>query len=232
MTNQTGIVLLSGGLDSTTCLALAIQECGKQNVHTISISYGQKHSKELTCAANIAKHYDVSHEVIDLSSIFKSSNCSLLVSSSEDIPKGSYDSQIEQSGRVSTYVPFRNGLMLSVVAAIAQSKFPDSYVTVYLGNHKDDAAGDAYPDCSLEFTQYMDKAISAGTYGLVHIKSPFVNSTKKDIVRYGLDHNVPYEITFSCYEGDEHPCHKCGTCIDRERAFAENNAVDPLCRPN
>lgn len=230
MTNQKGIVLLSGGLDSTTCLALAIEECGRDNVHTISISYGQKHSKELDCAKQIAEHYKVSNEVFDLSSIFTSSNCSLLKNSTDDVPSGSYESQIEDVGKVSTYVPFRNGLMLSVVAAIAQSRYPNEYVTVYLGNHKDDAAGEAYPDCSLEFTQYMDKAISTGTYGLVHLKSPFVNNTKADIVAWGLKHDVPYEKSWSCYNGNETPCHKCGTCIDREAAFKANETIDPLCK--
>lgn len=230
MTNQKGIVLLSGGLDSTTCLALAIEECGRDNVHTISISYGQKHSKELDCAKQIAEHYKVSNEVFDLSSIFTSSNCSLLKNSTDDVPSGSYESQIEDAGKVSTYVPFRNGLMLSVVAAIAQSRYPNEYVTVYLGNHKDDAAGEAYPDCSLEFTQYMDKAISTGTYGLVHLKSPFVNNTKADIVAWGLKHDVPYEKSWSCYNGNEMPCHKCGTCIDREEAFKVNGTIDPLCK--
>lgn len=230
MTNQKGIVLLSGGLDSTTCLALAIEECGRDNVHTISISYGQKHSKELDCAKQIAEHYKVSNEVFDLSSIFTSSNCSLLKNSTDEVPSGSYESQIEDTGKVSTYVPFRNGLMLSVVAAIAQSRYPNEYVTVYLGNHKDDAAGEAYPDCSSEFTQYMDKAISTGTYGLVHLKSPFVNNTKADIVAWGLKHDVPYEKSWSCYNGNETPCHKCGTCIDREAAFKANETIDPLCK--
>ena len=113
MTKSKAIVLLSGGLDSCTCLALAIQEVGHENVHTISVSYGQKHSKELKCAEDIAKHYDVPHQTIDLSEIFKLSNCSLLSNSTENIPEGSYEEQIEASGRVSTFVPFRNGLMLS-----------------------------------------------------------------------------------------------------------------------
>ena len=134
------------------------------------------------------------------------------------------------AGKVSTYVPFRNGLMLSVVAAIAQSRYPNENVTVYLGNHMDDAAGDAYPDCSVEFAQYMDKAISSGTYDLVHLKCPFVRNTKSEIVTYGLAHNVPYEKTWSCYNGTHEPCHKCGTCIDREKAFEANGIIDPLCK--
>lgn len=230
MTKSKAIVLLSGGLDSCTCLALAIQEVGHDNVHTISVSYGQKHSKELKCAEDIAKHYGVPHQTLDISEIFKSSNCSLLSNSTENVPEGSYDEQIEKSGRVSTYVPFRNGAMLSIVAAVAQSIWPNDYVSIYLGNHQDDAAGEAYPDCSLAFTQYMDKAISQGTYGLVHLKSPFVNNTKADIVAWGLKHNVPYEKSWSCYNGNETPCHRCGTCIDREAAFKANGTIDPLCK--
>lgn len=227
MSNK-ALVLCSGGLDSTTCLALAIKSYGKENTAAVSVVYGQKHMKEIACAKKVCEHYGVDHRILDLSQIFAESSCSLLSASSEEIPSGSYESQINETGKVSTYVPFRNGLMIAAVASLAQSIWPDDEVSIYLGAHKDDAAGEAYPDCSKTFTDAMDAAVQEGTYHKVKLVSPFVEYTKADIVRCGLEMNVPYELTWSCYKGGEHPCHKCGTCIDREKAFEANGTVDPL----
>lgn len=228
------IVLSSGGLDSTTCLALAVSEYGENNVISVSISYGQKHSKELQCARDIANYYNVKHLELDLSSVYKYSNCSLLVQSTETVPTGSYESQLhnkEKMGEpsiVSTAVPLRNGVMLSVVTALAQSLYPNLLVDIYLGNHADDAAGHVYADCTAEFVYYMREAIKEGSYNKVYLVSPFVNMTKADIVNLGFKLNVPYGITWSCYQGGEKQCGKCGTCIDRKRAFELNGLVDPV----
>ena len=223
------LVLSSGGVDSTTCVGLAVKEYGHENVSTVSVFYGQKHDKELKCADLIAKYYNVAHYKLDLSNILKYSNCPLLKASTEEIPEMSYSEQIEKNGegKVTTYVPFRNGLMLSSVAALAQSIYPDYHVHIYLGAHADDAAGDAYADCSQEFTDSMREAIRIGTYGKVHVEAPLVNMNKAGVVKLGLSLNVPYELTWSCYEGGEKPCGKCGTCIDRAAAFAANEVEDP-----
>lgn len=226
-----GIVLSSGGVDSTTCISLAIKELGRENVSTLSFYYGQKHSKELECARKIAKFFDIPHKEIDLSKagIFDGSNCSLLNSSGVDVPEESYAEQIAKNGEgmVSTYVPFRNGLMLSTLAAVAMSIYPEDTVYVYLGAHADDAAGNAYADCSLEFVEAMSKAIRIGTYEKVLVQVPFVNSTKAGVVKKGLELGTPYALTWSCYKGGEKPCGKCGTCIDRAKAFEENGVIDP-----
>jgi len=229
MSQKKAIVLSSGGVDSTTCLAVAIDRFGKDNVASVSIFYGQKHRKELVCAKKIADYYGVKHYEFDVSGILAYSNCSLLENSSEQIAHGSYDQQVKlnENGKVSTYVPFRNGLMLSVCASFAQSIFEKDDVALYLGAHGDDAAGNAYADCSEEFVSSMGKAISIGTYDQVHIESPFVKTNKAGVVRTGLSLKVPYELTWSCYEGNDKPCGKCGTCIDRAKAFAENGAADP-----
>lgn len=224
------LVLSSGGVDSTTCVGIAVSKLGKENVATVSVFYGQKHCKELGCAEDISKYYDVPHYVLDLSSILQYSNCSLLASSTEDIIHRSYAEQIEQDGEgmVSTYVPFRNGLMLSSVAALAVSLFPEEEVEVYIGAHADDAAGHAYADCSEEFTNYMANAISVGTYGKVKVVGPLLELNKSGVVKAGLALGVPYELTWSCYEGREKACGTCGTCIDRAKAFIENYTVDPI----
>ena len=118
------LVLVSGGIDSTTCLALAADKYGKENVSALSMYYGQKHYKELECAKKVAKYYGADYMELNLSSIFAESNCSLLSHSSEDIPKESYAEQLNKRDGipVSTYVPFRNGLFLASAASIALSK--------------------------------------------------------------------------------------------------------------
>ena len=226
------LVLLSGGVDSATCLGLAVCELGSENVSTVSVFYGQRHSKELRCAEEISKHYNVNHYVLNLSNVFKHSNCSLLASSSESVPEKSYAQQIEENGegKVATYVPFRNGLMLSAVASLAQSVYPDDEVGIYLGAHADDAAGHAYADCSEEFTETMNKAIHIGTYDKVSVFAPLVKMNKAEVVKTGLKLDVPYELTWSCYAGGDKPCGKCGTCIDRAKAFAINGVSDPAIK--
>lgn len=221
------LVLLSGGLDSATCLALAVKEYKKENVIALSVSYGQKHTKEVEAAEKIAKYYGVEKIDLDLSLIFKFSDCSLLKGSSQEIPHESYAKQLENTNGtpVSTYVPFRNGLFLSSAASIALSR---ECSFIYYGAHSDDAAGNAYPDCSEEFNNAMNTAIYAGSGKQLEIKAPFVGMTKAEVVKMGMELHVPYELTWSCYEGGEKPCGKCGTCIDRARAFEENGIADPV----
>lgn len=199
-----------------TCVGIAVDKLGKENVSTVSVFYGQKHAKELECADKVAKFYEVKHYELDLSSIMKYSNCPLLKGSTEKIKHESYAKQIKENGEgmVSTYVPFRNGLMLSSVATLAMSIYPNEEVEIYLGAHADDSAGRAYADCSQEFTDAMKEAIYIGTYEKVTVKAPLVNMTKADVVKTGLELKVPYELTWSCYEGGEKQCGTCGTCID------------------
>lgn len=229
MMSKKALVLNSGGVDSTTCLSVAINELGLDNVSTVSVFYGQKHSKELECAKKIADYYGVKHYELDLSAIFKYSNCSLLSQSTEEIIHESYAQQIAKDGEgmVRTYVPFRNGLMLSAVATLAVSIYPNDMIDIYLGAHADDSAGRAYADCSEEFTKAIGKAISLGTYGKVNLRAPLVNLNKAGVVKAGLELGTPYHLTWSCYEGGDKPCGTCGTCIDRAEAFRLNNILDP-----
>lgn len=224
------LVLSSGGIDSTTCIGIAVKELGAENVATVSVFYGQKHAKELQCASNIAEKYKLPHYELDLSGILKYSNCPLLANSTEEIRHESYAEQIAKDGEgmVRTYVPFRNGLMLSSVAALAVSIFPGETVDIYLGAHADDAAGEAYADCSKEFTDAMYQAIKIGTYGQVNVVAPLVNMTKTDVVAEGIKLGIDYSMTWSCYEGGEEACGTCGTCLDRQRAFINNGTYDPI----
>ena len=224
------LVLSSGGVDSTTALALAVSRYGKDNVIALSVSYGQKHDKGIQAATAVSAFYGVEQLFLDLSKIFQYSNCSLLQQSTEEIPEESYARQIEKTEGekpVSTYVPFRNGLFLSSAASIALSK--DCSVILY-GAHADDSAGFAYPDCSPMFNDAMNQAIFEGSGHQLKVEAPFVNMTKAEVVKMGLELNAPYELTWSCYEGKDVPCGKCGTCIDRAAAFAANGVSDPAIK--
>ena len=221
------LVLTSGGVDSTTALGLAIRKYGKENVIALSISYGQKHDKEIQAAIAVSEYFGVEQLFLDLAKIFQYSNCSLLKQSTEEIPELSYAEQLKNTHGetpVSTYVPFRNGLFLSSAASIALSK---NCSVIYYGAHSDDAARFAYPDCSPVFNNAMNEAIWEGSGHQLQIEAPFVNLTKADVVKIGLDLKVPYELTWSCYEGGNKPCGKCGTCIDRAAAFQANHTADP-----
>ena len=220
------LVLFSGGVDSTTCLAEVIGKYGKDEVLALSVSYGQKHSKELEVSKRIADHYGVRYKRLDLAQIFADSDCSLLQGSESDIPKESYAEQLKKTdGKpVSPSVPFRNGLFLASAASIAIS---NGCTEIYYGAHSDDAAGNAYPDCSEEFNDAINKAIYIGSGKQLRVIAPFVELNKADVVARGLELNVPYELTWSCYEGGDKPCGKCGTCLDRAAAFRANGINDP-----
>lgn len=220
------LVLFSGGLDSTTCLALAAERYGADEVLALSVSYGQKHTKEIDAAKAVAAYYGIKLKTLDLAAIFADSDCSLLKGSSQEIPKESYAEQLtETDGRpVSTYVPFRNGLFLSSAASIALSHGCE---VILYGAHADDAAGNAYPDCSQAFNDAINRAIMLGSGMQLRVEAPFVGKTKADVVAEGLRLHAPYHLTWSCYEGGEKPCGCCGTCRDRAAAFAANGIADP-----
>lgn len=220
------MVLCSGGVDSTTCLGMAVAQYGAENVVALSIYYGQKHTKEIECARKVTAYYKVEHLSLDLEKIFQYSDCSLLSHSDQEIPKETYAEQLSQTNGlpVTTYVPFRNGLFLSSAASIALSK---GCQVIYYGAHSDDAAGNAYPDCSDAFHKAMNEAVFIGSGKQLRVEAPFIGLNKAEVVKIGLELNVPYEDTWSCYQGGEKPCGVCGTCIDRARAFAENGVKDP-----
>ena len=217
------VVLVSGGLDSATCLAKAVEDYGADEVVALNTYYGQKHEKEIKCAEQLAEYYKVRLLKMDLAQVMRYSDCALLKGNA-DIDERSYADQMKEKGIVSTYVPFRNGVLLSVATAIALSV---GATEVWYGAHRDDAAGAVYPDCSERFAHYMDAAIYEGSGGRVKLYAPFIKTNKAGVVREGIRLKVPYEMTWSCYEGGDRPCGKCGTCIDRAKAFAANRIKDP-----
>lgn len=223
------LVLFSGGVDSTTCLAIAVDKYGADEVLALSLYYGQKHSRELEAARKIAAHYGVRHKELDLALIFADSDCTLLKGSEGEIPKESYAEQLEKTdGKpVSTYVPFRNGLFLASAASIALSNGCEE---IYYGAHSDDAAGNAYPDCSSDFNDAINRAVYLGSGGELRVTAPFIGMNKAQVIAKGLELGVPYELTWSCYEGGDKPCGVCGTCRDRIAAFRANGIDDPAMK--
>ena len=223
---EKAMVLFSGGVDSTTCLGLAIERYGKECVVPLSVVYGQKHKKEVEAARRILEYYGLKGMELDLAPIFAYSDSSLLSHSEKDIPGESYAAQLQKrnGAPVSTYVPFRNGLFLSCAASLALSV---GCGCIYYGAHQDDAAGSAYPDCSESFFDSMNSAVYEGSGRVLRLEAPFIRCDKAQVVKEGLRLGVPYGLTWSCYEGGERPCGRCGTCIDRRRAFEANNVQDP-----
>jgi 7-cyano-7-deazaguanine synthase len=222
------LVLASGGLDSTVLLYKAVNEVGADNVVALSVFYGQKHSKEKQFCDYHCKKLGVPVYEANLADTFDFNRdcCALLEGSALDITEGSYAEQLKDGHKNTAYVPFRNGLFLSYASAVAIQL---NCNIIYYGAHKDDAAGSAYPDCTPAFIEAMTKAINEGTGGVVEMQAPWWNLSKADIVRKGLElgmTNDDFENTWSCYVGGLYPCGKCGTCIDRKKAFEANGIFD------
>lgn len=221
------LVLFSGGLDSTVCLGLAVKEYGAEEVIALSIYYGQKHKKEMLASEKVATYYGVKRITLDLGEIFKNSNCSLLEGASEAIPHEEYAEQLTKTNGapVNTYVPYRNGIFLSSAASVALSH---GCQVIYYGAHADDSAGNAYPDTSEAFNKAISDAIYIGSGNALKIHAPFINKTKAQVVEIGTSIGVPFNLTWSCYEGHEKACGVCGTCRDRINAFKLNGLNDPI----
>lgn len=221
------LVLFSGGVDSSVCLALAISKFGADEVTALSIYYGQKHRKEMEASEKVSEYYGVSRRHLDLGEIFKGSRCSLLEGGETEIPCEEYSTQLSMTGGlpVATYVPFRNGLFVSSAASMALS-IGCRYI--YYGAHADDAAGNAYPDTSAAFNKAISDAVWIGSGNALEVIAPFIHKTKADVVAEGLNLGVPFELTWSCYSGREKACGCCGTCRDRLKAFEANRVSDPI----
>lgn len=222
--SEKALVLLSGGLDSTTCLSLAVNSFGAANVITLSLLYGQKHDREVEAAKAIAEHFGCKHQVFILPNIFQGYGSSL-VDSDKDHPEISYHEISTSFGVSPTYVPFRNGNFLSTAAALALVEDVDY---IYYGAHAEDARGFAYPDCTPEFNGAMANAIYVGTYHKVRLLTPLQWSNKREVVELAHRLNTPIHLTYSCYAGREKQCGKCPTCVSRMEAFKLARLKDPV----
>ena len=209
------LIVLSGGMDSTTML----YEYADRIALAVNFNYGANHNlREAACARENCRRLGIELEEIDLGFIgdyFESS----LLGGAEMIPEGHY----EDSPMRAPVVPFRNGIMLSVAAGLAESR---GLHAVMLANHHGDHA--IYPDCREGFVKAMASAIAEGTYERIELRAPNTNLTKPDICRRGAAIGVDYSLTYSCYKGGEKHCGRCGTCIERREAMIAAG-LEPDC---
>lgn len=221
MADRHVVVVLSGGLDSTT-LAFQTRAEGDR-VTALSVDYGQRHgAQELRAATAIATAIGVPHEVVDLSPLRRLLSGSALTDDAVEVPDGHYT---HQSMRV-TVVPNRNALLLDLAVALAVARRADA---VAIGAHSGDHP--IYPDCRPEFISAFQRAARLANAGFLpdefEVLAPFAGMSKTDIVRLGAGLHVPFDVTWSCYHGGDEHCGVCGTCVERREAFAEAGVPDP-----
>lgn len=211
--NKDSVLIVSGGMDSITML----YEYKERIALGISFDYGSNHNaREIPFAAMHCERLGIKHIVINLGFMhqyFKSS----LLEGAEAIPEGNYD----EENMKSTVVPFRNGIMLSIAAGVAES---NGLKYVMMANHGGDHT--IYPDCRPEFVSAMSEATRLGTYPGIEVLAPYTGITKSDIARHGKALSIDYAETWSCYKGGEHHCGKCGTCRERIEALADAGIED------
>lgn len=222
-------VLLSGGIDSTTCLYLAVKEYGAANVIGVSMDYGQRHRKEMAFAKQSCENFGARHKVCGLDSVVPRT---MLTDPTSVVPDISYD---EIEGVSPTYVPFRNGLMLSAITSgfdglllrEEQDSEKHDEGEVFFGAHAEDAHNWAYPDCTPEFIGAMANLIYIGTYRRIRLRTPLQWFNKADVIRFGDGLGVSWTHTWSCYKGGEIHCGTCPTCQSRRKGFKDAGVADP-----
>jgi len=200
------VILYSGGMDSS----VALYHFADRIKLAVSFNYGSKHNvREIEHAALNCNALGIEHRVIEMD-LNKMGFVSDLLQSGGDIPDGHY----EDENMKKTVVPFRNGIMLSIAAGIAESIDCNKLL---ISNHAGDHA--IYPDCRPDFIDSMNDAIRFGTYNNVEIMAPYTHLTKREIALKGNEIGVPFKKTYSCYNGQAEHCGTCGTCTERKEAL-------------
>lgn len=214
------VIALSGGMDSAALLGFAKAQ-GMEVVRALHFQYGSKHNQyEYGAAAAVAQHYGVPLQVVNLGELFGNlgSHSNLLLPEG-DIPEGHYEAET----MTQTVVHGRNMVFASILGACAWANSAD---IVYLGVHSGDHA--IYPDCRPEFVYAMSDAVLYGTDEKVHLDAPFLDWNKTKIIEWGLQADVPFQYTRTCYKDQLISCGKCGSCQERLEAFANNGVEDPI----
>jgi len=225
VSKPTAIVLLSGGLDSTTCLAIAQSEGFE--VVALSFRYGQRHTNELECAAAIARSAGVEHLIVNID--LAAFGGSALVDDSIEVPKHESVEELTADSVPVTYVPARNTIFLSFATAVAETRGAHD---VFIGVNAVDYSG--YPDCRPEFIEAFELMANLATRegvegGRLCIRTPLIDLTKAQIIQRGLELGVDYSVTLSCYDptDDGGSCGHCDACLLRARGFADAGISDP-----
>lgn len=212
------VVLLSGGLDSTTLLYWVVKQ--GYEPYVISYDYGQRHKKELKFAEKTCKKLNVEHKIIDLTSIHELLQGSALTTEGLGVPEEHYTHETQRR----TVVPNRNAIMINIAVGYAVSIGAKN---IFYSAHYNDRT--IYPDCRWEFIESQNlTAKLANDAPDLEVAAPFVHKTKADIVKIGRDIGVPFGDTWSCYKGGEKACGICGTCWERIEAFQLNKLKDDI----
>jgi 7-cyano-7-deazaguanine synthase len=212
------VVLLSGGLDSTTCLSEAIKN--GYEVYPLSFDYSQRHNRELKCASNIVNHYGIkTHRIIKMENV----GGSALTDMGIEVPEYKGDNDIPV-----TYVPARNIIFLSYAVGYAEVVGAEA---IYIGVNSIDYSG--YPDCRPEFISAFEETIRVGTKSGVEgnpirIITPLLRLSKAEIILLAYNNKAPLQLTTSCYKGGEKACGVCDSCILRLKGFKEAGLTDPV----
>lgn len=213
---EKAVVIYSGGMDSFTILNKAYKE--GYELYALTFDYGQKHSKEIAYATRVCEELGISHRIIDITAINQLLQSSSLTSSIE-IPEGHY----ADDNMKSTMVPNRNMILLSLAIGYA---IDIGASKVFYGAHSGDHA--IYPDCRPEFVHAMNDVARIANYEPVEIVTPYLSGDKITILKDGLAMGLDYGKSWTCYNGRDKACGKCGSCVERLEAFELNNAIDPL----
>ena len=217
------LILYSGGMDSTVLLTQAVREVGPENVLALSLHYGSLHnSRESEAAAEICTFLNVLRTIITLPKELFAGGSSALMGDSE-MPVEEYHDPTKETPSA-TIVPFRNANLISAAVAYAEGH---GFETVSIAAHMNDAIGYAYPDCMPEFLEPMAQAVAFGTLHKVHLRYPYTENTKSDLVTIGAVVRAPLVLSWSCYRGGRVHCGECPTCLERQRAFYEAGYMDP-----
>lgn len=215
-------MILSGGLDSTTCMGIALDR--GYDAYPLTFDYGQRHRIELENARKVAKHYGAAdrHKVVQLG-FLREIGGSALTDDSIDVPR-----ELDETVIPVTYVPGRNLLFLSIATSYAEVIGAEA---IYIGVNALDYSG--YPDCRPEFIRKVEEVVALATkVGVegkpIRIETPLITMTKAEIIREGTRLGVPYELTTSCYNGGEEACGECDSCRLRLKGFAEAGLTDPI----
>jgi len=211
-----GVVILSGGMDSTTLLYDVVKQ--GYETYAVSFDYNQKHKRELDGAKATCEKLGLEHKVLDLG-VLNQVAPSALTRDDWDIPEGHYaDENMKQ-----TVVPNRNMVMLSLATAYAIGKGAKH---LFYGAHAGDH--DIYPDCRKEYVEALKETIKLADWNEVELKAPYLDIDKGDIAIKGKELGVDYSLTWTCYKGKEDACGKCGSCVERLEAFDKAKIKDPL----
>ncbi len=212
------VVIISGGMDSTTLLYDIVKKYSKENVFALSFDYNQKHKKELEYAKKSCKNLGVNHKIVNLK-VLNELAPSALTRDDIEVPEGRY----QNANMKQTVVPNRNMVLLALATSYAISV---KATKLFYGAHNGDHT--IYPDCRKEFIDSMKQSINLCDWNKVSLEAPYWNVDKGDIAKKGKKLGVNYSLTWTCYNGRKKACGKCGACQERLEAFKKAKMIDPI----